>query len=205
MQKLAVVQGVHNGTGCVETFYLPIQDEERKAFLKDFVVKVPDEYAGSRDEAKCYIRKYLTDDEELPKLVDLPSNLYELDDFLSRWSALDASQKQTTVALVEYEVEPLEALRLAEERLAELTDVADPYGDAARNEAVGEYYLEYLLSLEYFGKVPEFFRAYFDAEAFGRDVQLSGGDGFWSEICGRWLDYPQGTYKNRLWYDWLNK
>ena len=205
MQKLVVVQGVHNGTGCVETFYLPIQNESDKELLREFFVKVPYEYAGSRDEAKHYIRKYLTDDEELPKLVDLPSNLYDLDKFLTRWSALDEEEKQTTVALVECEYEPLEALELAEKEFATILDIEDPYGDEARDRAVGEYYLGYLLDLEYFGKVPEFFRAYFDAEAFGRDIRLNGGDGFWSEIYGRWVDYPQGGYKNRLWYDWIVK
>ena len=205
MQKLAIVEGVRGGTGCVETFYLPIQNESDKELLREFFVKVPYEYAGSRDEAKYYIRKYLTDDEELPKLVDLPSNLYKLDDFLTRWSALDRSQKQTTVALVEHTFEPLKALELAEEELAAILDLEDPYGDEARDRAVGEYYLEYLLDMEYFGKVPEFFRSYFDYEAFGRDLRLNGGDGFWSEIYGRWVDYPQGGYKNRLWYFWRNR
>lgn len=205
MQKLAAVQGVRNGTGCVEMFYLPIQNEEDKAFLKNFFAKVPDEYAGSRDEAKYYVRKYLTDDEELPKLVDLPSNLYDLNEFLLRWSELDESQKQTTVALVEYEVEPLKALELAEEETASILDIGNCFGDEARDRDVGEFYLAYLLDLEYFGKVPEFFRAYFDAEAFGRDVRLNGGDGFWSEIYNRWVDYPQGGHKNRLWYDWIVK
>lgn len=205
MQKLAVVQGVHNGTGCVETFYLPIQNESDKELLREFFVKVPYEYAGSRDEAKYYIRKYLTDDEELPKLVDLPSNLYELDEFLTRWSALDESQKQTTVALVEVQVEPLKAVALAEEEVATILDIEECFGDEECDRAVGEFYLEYLLDMGYFGKVPEFFRSYFDAEAFGRDLRLHGGDGFWSGIYNRWVDYPQGGYENRLWYDWIVK
>lgn len=123
MQKLAIVEGVRSGTGCVETFYLPIQETESKERLREFFVKVPYEYAGSLEEAKYYIRKYLTDDEELPKLVDLPSNLYELDEFLTRWSALDVEQKRTTVALVENEYEPLKALELAEKEVATIIDI----------------------------------------------------------------------------------
>jgi hypothetical protein len=121
------------------------------------------------------------------------------------WSELDESQKQTTVALVEYEVEPFDALELAEEETATILDIGNCFGDEERDQAVGEFYLEYLLDMEYFGKVPEFFRTYFDAEAFGRDLRLNGGDGFWSGIYNRWVDYPQGGYKNRLWYDWVVK
>ena len=205
MQKLAIVEGVRSVTGCVETFYLPIQETESKERLREFFVKVPYEYAGSREEAKYYIRKYLTDDEELPKLVDLPSNLYELDEFLTRWSALDVEQKRTTVALVENEYEPLKALELAEKEVATILDIEECFGDEECDRAVGEFYLEYLLDMGYFGKVPEFFRSYFDAEAFGRDIRLNGGDGFWSEIYGRWVDYPQGGYENRLWYFWRNR
>lgn len=204
MQELVKVKGFDAETGDERWFRLPTLDVE-EFFLRRYSVKVPDEYAGSRDEAKYYIRMYLTDDEKLPKLVDLPSNLYELNEFLQRWSKLDESQKKTTVALIEYGVEPLKAVALAKEHLAELTDVVDPCGDAERNEAVGEYYFQYLSDYGYFDGVPEFCRCYFDAEAFGRDVQLNGGDGFWSAIYNRWLDYPQGTYKNRLWYDRFNK
>lgn len=202
MQELVKVKGFDAETGDERLFRLPTLVVE-EFLLRRYSVKVPDEYAGSRDEAKYYVRKYLTNDEELPKLVDLPSNIYELDAFLSRWSELDESQKQTTVALVEFGIEPFKALELAEEETATILDIGNCFGDKERDRAVGEFYLEYLLDLEYFGKVPEFFRSYFDAEAFGRDLRLNGGDGFWSEIYNQWVDYPQGGYKNRLWYDWI--
>jgi hypothetical protein len=204
MQELAKVKGFDAETGDERWFHLPTSDAN-ESWLRKYYVKVPYEYEGSRDEAKYYVREYLTDDEELPKLVDLPSNLCELNEFLTRWSELDKSQKQTTVALVEYEFEPLEALELAEEETATIIDTGIWFSDEARDRAVGEFYLEYLLDMEYFGKVPEFFRSYFDAEAFGRDLRLHGGDGFWSGIYNRWVDYPQGGYENRLWYFWRNR
>lgn len=204
MQELVKVKGFNAETGDERWFYLPTSEDD-KDWLKDYYVKVPYEYEGSRDEAKYYVRDYLTDDEELPKLVDLPSSLCELNEFLTRWSELDESQKQTTVALVERGLEPFEALELAEEETASILSIGDCFGDEERDQAVGEFYLEYILDMEYFGKVSEFFRSYFDAEAFGRDIRLHGGDGFWSEIYNRWVDYPQGGYKNRLWYDWVVK
>lgn len=204
MQELVKVKGFNAETGDGRWFHLPTSEDD-KTWLKDFYVKVPIEYAGSRYEAKHYVHEYLTDDEELPKLVDLPSNLYELDEFLTRWSALDEGQKQTTVALVEHGYEPLYALELAEKETATILDIEECFGDEECDRAVGEFYLEYLLDMGYFGKVSEFFRSYFDAEAFGRDLRLHGGDGFWSGIYNRWVDYPQGGYKNRLWYDWVVK
>lgn len=204
MQELVKVKGFNEETGDERWFHLPTSEDD-KGWLKDYYVKVPLEYAASRDEAKYYVREYLTDDEELPELVDLPSSLCELNEFLTRWSELDKSQKQTTVALVEHRFEPLKAIALAEEEIATIIDTGICFGDEARDRAVGEFYLEYLLDMGYFGKVPEFFCSYFDAEAFGRDLRLNGGDGFWSEIYNRWVDYPQGGYKNRLWYDWVVK
>lgn len=206
MQGLVKVKGFEVGTFVRNErwFSLPTSEDD-KTWLKDYYVKVPDEYAGSNDEAKHYVREYLTDDEELPKLLDLPSNLYELNEFLTRWSELNKSQKRTTVALVENEYDPLEAIALAEDGLAVLTDVVDPWLNSLRDKAVGEYYFKILDDYGYFDGVPEFCRRYFDVEQFGRDVQLSGSDGFWSDIYDRWLDYPQGTYENRLWYDWIVK
>lgn len=206
MQELVKVKGFKVPTFVKDErwFHLPTSEDD-KTWLKDYYVKVPDEYAESNDEAKYYVREYLTDDEELPKLLDLPSNLYELDEFLTRWSELDKSQKQTTVALVEYGVEPFKAVAIAEDGLAVLTDVVDPYLGFSRDKKVGEYYFEILDDYGFFDDIPEFCRRYFDVEKFGRDVQLSGGDGFWSEIYSRWLDYPQGTYRNRLWHDWVVK
>ena len=205
MQELVKVKGFDAETGDERWFHLPTLDVE-DFFLRRYSVEVPLEYAGSRDEAKYYIREYLTDDEELPKLGDLPSNLYELNAFLSRWSELDESQKQTTVALVEYEVEPFDALELAEEGQAVLTDVENCFlSDAAMHYAIGEYYFQWLDDCGYLAGVPEFCRRYFDYELFGRSIWANGGDGNWSEIYNRWLDYPQGTYKNRLWYGWFNK
>lgn len=204
MQELVKVKGFNEETGDERWFHLPTSEDD-KGWLKDYYVKVPLEYAGSRDEAKYYVREYLTDDEDFPKLVDLPSNLYVLNEFLTRWTELDESQKRTTVALVENEFEPLEAIALAEDGLAVLTDVVDPYLGFSRDKKVGEYYFKILDDYGYFDGVPEFCRRYFDVEKFGRDVQLSGGDGFWSEIYDRWLDYPQGTFENRLWHDWIVK
>lgn len=205
MQELVKVKGFNEETGDERWFHLPTSEDD-KIWLKDFYVKVPCEYAGSRDEAKYYVREYLTDDEELPKLLDLPSNLYDLDDFLTRWSELDKSQKQTTVALVEFQAEPLEAVALVEEGEAVLTDVENYFiSDAAMHYAIGEYYFQWLDDCGCLDGVPEFCRQYFDFELFGRDIWANGGDGGWSEIYNRWLDYPQGTYKNRIWYDWFKK
>ena len=205
MQELVKVKGFDAETGDERWFHLPTPDADESWFRR-YSVKVPLEYAGSRDEAKYYVREYLTDDKELSKLVDLPSNLCELNEFLTRWSELDKSQKQTTVALVEFQVEPLEAVALAEEGEAVLTDVKDCFfSDAAMYYAIGEYYFQWLDDCGCFAGVPEFCRCYFDFELFGRDIWANGGDGGWSEIYNRWLDYPQGTYKNRLWYGWFNK
>lgn len=205
MQELVKVKGFDAETGDERWFHLPTSEDD-KTWLRKYYVKVPYEYEGSRDEAKYYVREYLTDDEELPKLVDLPSNLCELNEFLTRWSELDESQKQTTVALVEFQVEPLEAVALAEEGEAVLTDVKDCFiSDAAMYYAIGEYYFQWLDDCGYLAGVPEFCRCYFYFELFGRSIWANGGDGGWSEIYNRWLDYPQGTYENRLWYGWFNK
>ena len=140
MKELVKVKGFNAETGDGRWFHLPTSEDD-KTWLKDYYVKVPYEYEGSRDEAKYYVREYLTDDEELPKLVDLPSNLCELNEFLTRWSELDESQKQTTVALVEVQVKPLKAVALAEKGEASILDIGNCFSDEARDRAVGEFYL----------------------------------------------------------------
>lgn len=203
MQELVNVKGFNTVTGAERWFNLPTS-EDNKTWLKDFCVKVPYEYEGSRDEAKYYVRKYLTDDEELPKLLDMPSNLYELDNFLTRWLKFDKLQKQTVVALGEAGYDPNHSVYIVENGEAKITNVCKPcLLEDDDDRAIGEYYLEDLLACNFFGRVPGFFRVFFDTVGFGRAIRLTGGYGFWSDIYDRWVDLTPWLGNRCFWYQYI--
>lgn len=169
-----------------ETFELPVEKGTEPQLQGWTIYDIP-----CRDgEAYEVPYKYDEEERELSRLAEIPYKIEELNEFLSRWLALDEENRKVAISLYDYTGNWKKALDVAGHCDATLTEVAWNDYEPERHEALGQYWLNRLIEC---GDVNAESIAcdYFDCEAFGRDVEIGQLDGYWCDVYDVWVDYVQ--------------
>ena len=168
-----------------ETFELPVAKGTEPQLQGWTIYDVP----CRNGEAYEVPNKYDEGERELSRLAEIPYQLEELNEFLSRWLELDKDDRKAAISLYDRFGNWREALDVAEIGSATLTEVRWDNDETSRHEALGDYQLGRFIDR---GEInPESTICdYIDYEKLGRDVEDDGTDGYWCEIYGVWVDYP---------------
>ncbi len=166
-----------------ETFELPVAKGTEPQLQGWTIYDVP-----CRDgEAYEVPYKYDEEERELSRLAEIPYEIVDLNEFLSRWLELDKEERKVVISLYDYLGDWRKALD--ECCYATLTEVDWNDYEPERLRALGGYWFDRLIEC---GDVNAESIAcdYFNYERYGGDVENGGRDGYWCDIYGVWVDYP---------------
>lgn len=168
-----------------KTFELPVEDGTESQLQGWTIYDIP----CRNEEAYEIPYEYIEAEQELSRLAEIPYDIEELNEFLSRWLALDESDQKVAISLYDYTGDWRKALELAECGGAYLTEVRWCDYEPLRHEDLGEYWLDRLIDCGDI-KPDSIASRYFDRERFGRDIEIDGCDGYWCDVYDVWVDYP---------------
>lgn len=168
-----------------ETFELPVAKGTEPQLQGWTIYDIP-----CRDgEAYEVPYKYDEEERELSRLAEIPYKIEELNEFLSRWLALDKENRKVAISLYDYLGDWREALNDAECCNVMLTDVAWNDDETSRWEALGDYQLGCFIG---WGEInsESIICDYIDYKKLGRYTENNGRHGYWCDIYDVWVDYP---------------
>jgi hypothetical protein len=169
-----------------ETFELPVEKGTEPQLQGWTIYDIP----CRNGEAYEVPYKYREEERELSRLAEIPYKIEELNEFLSRWLALDKEDRKVAISLYDYLGNWRKALDVAEYSDATLTEVQWNDYEPERHRNLGEYFFDRLIEC---GSIDAESIAcdYFDYERYGRDVEIDGRDGYWCDVYDVWVDYAQ--------------
>lgn len=165
-----------------ETFELPVAKGTEPQLQGWTIYDIP----CRNGEAYEVPYKYDEEERELSRLAEIPYKIEELNEFLSRWLALDKEKRKVVISLYDYTGDWRKALDKYCD--ATLTEVCWNGWKPERHRQLGLYFLDQLIEC---GDINAESIAcdYFDSEMYGRDVEIDGTSGYWCDVYNVWVNY----------------